>query len=245
MTVTQPDRAVSHVVPCCPWRSQMPPRCAPTPSATSSGSSWRRASRSPSTGSTSASRRSPAAPASARPRSSAASRPRTRSSSPSSRASSSTWRSPPSAPPRWTTRGRALRLVHGRARAGCRPTTRASSTRWPPASARASGSRRSSSIARWAPPRPVLEPAQRAGLVREGVTGGDLMAMLKMLGPAIRPSRACASTRRLEPLPRAAAVGHPRGAAAAARRLDGLLRPGAPGRAAVGLSGRRARRTRW
>jgi hypothetical protein len=33
----------------------------------------------------------------------------------------------------------------------------------------------------------VLEPAQRAGLVREGVTGGDLMAMLKMLGPAIRP----------------------------------------------------------
>jgi AcrR family transcriptional regulator len=33
----------------------------------------------------------------------------------------------------------------------------------------------------------VLEPAQRAGLVREGVTGGDLMVMLKMLGPAIRP----------------------------------------------------------
>jgi AcrR family transcriptional regulator len=33
----------------------------------------------------------------------------------------------------------------------------------------------------------VLEPARRAGLVREGVTGDDLMAMLKMLGPAIRP----------------------------------------------------------
>jgi AcrR family transcriptional regulator len=33
----------------------------------------------------------------------------------------------------------------------------------------------------------ALEPAQRAGLVREGVTGGDLMALLKMLGPAIRP----------------------------------------------------------
>jgi AcrR family transcriptional regulator len=33
----------------------------------------------------------------------------------------------------------------------------------------------------------VLEPAQRAGLVREGVSGDDLMAMLKMLGPAIRP----------------------------------------------------------
>src|SRR4051794_9999414 len=33
----------------------------------------------------------------------------------------------------------------------------------------------------------VLEPAQRAGLVRDGVTGEDLMTMLKMLGPAIRP----------------------------------------------------------
>jgi AcrR family transcriptional regulator len=33
----------------------------------------------------------------------------------------------------------------------------------------------------------VLEPAKRAGLVREGVEGGDLGAMTKMLGPAIRP----------------------------------------------------------
>jgi len=33
----------------------------------------------------------------------------------------------------------------------------------------------------------VLEPARRAGLIRDGVTGGDLMAMLKMLGPTIRP----------------------------------------------------------
>jgi AcrR family transcriptional regulator len=33
----------------------------------------------------------------------------------------------------------------------------------------------------------VLEPAQRAGLVRDGVTAGDVMALLKMLGPAIRP----------------------------------------------------------
>jgi AcrR family transcriptional regulator len=33
----------------------------------------------------------------------------------------------------------------------------------------------------------VLEPARRAGLVREGVTAGDLTAMLKMLGVAVRP----------------------------------------------------------
>jgi AcrR family transcriptional regulator len=33
----------------------------------------------------------------------------------------------------------------------------------------------------------VLAPAQRAGLVREGVEAGDLGAMLKMLGAAVRP----------------------------------------------------------
>lgn len=33
----------------------------------------------------------------------------------------------------------------------------------------------------------ALEPARRAGLVREGVCGRDLTAMMKMLGPAIRP----------------------------------------------------------
>jgi AcrR family transcriptional regulator len=33
----------------------------------------------------------------------------------------------------------------------------------------------------------VLEPAQRAGLVREGLEPGDVSTMLKMLGAAIRP----------------------------------------------------------
>jgi AcrR family transcriptional regulator len=33
----------------------------------------------------------------------------------------------------------------------------------------------------------VLEPVCRAGLVREGIEAGDIFAMLKMLGPAIRP----------------------------------------------------------
>jgi hypothetical protein len=33
----------------------------------------------------------------------------------------------------------------------------------------------------------ALEPAKQAGLIRPGVSGGDLMAMLKMLGPAVRP----------------------------------------------------------
>jgi len=33
----------------------------------------------------------------------------------------------------------------------------------------------------------ALAPAREAGLIREGVTGNDIMAMLKMLGPAIRP----------------------------------------------------------
>jgi AcrR family transcriptional regulator len=33
----------------------------------------------------------------------------------------------------------------------------------------------------------ALAPARDAGLVRAGVTGSDVMAMLKMLGPAIRP----------------------------------------------------------
>jgi AcrR family transcriptional regulator len=33
----------------------------------------------------------------------------------------------------------------------------------------------------------VLEPVRAAGLLREGVEGGDLTAMLKMLGAAVRP----------------------------------------------------------
>ena len=33
----------------------------------------------------------------------------------------------------------------------------------------------------------ALEPARRAGLLREGVLAGDVQALLKMIGPALRP----------------------------------------------------------